>query len=102
MKFLTEQKSKALAETNGWSPDFAAGYLKGEYSRRSSAGLSAYIMVGLDDFCMGFRAGYFERRNPAAMRVETPAVPERTMHNVRSGAVAASTVATTFKQGFAS
>ncbi len=102
MKLLSEQKCKALAETNGWSPDFAAGFLKGEFSRRSGGKLSPYGMVGLDEFCLGFRAGYFERQHPAAMRVETPATAERATQSVRSAAVAASTVATTFKQGFAS
>ena len=101
MNIFSEQKSKALAETNGWSPDFAAGFLKGEYSRRSSVRLSAYAMVGLDEYCLGFRAGYFERQNPAATRAESRAAPERAAQNVRAAAVAASTTPTTFKQEFA-
>jgi len=67
---LLKQQSKALAKENGWSLDFAEGFLKGEYSRRSGATLSTYATVGLNDYCLGFRAGYFVRRNPATTRVE--------------------------------
>ena len=101
MKTLSEQKCKLLAEENGWSLDFANGFLRGEYSRRSSAKLSAYAMVGRDEFCLGFRAGYFERQNPASTCAQAPAAPERAAVGVRAGTAAASTSATTFKQGFA-
>ena len=67
---LLNQQSKALAKENGWSLDFAEGFLKGEYSRRSGGKLSAYATVGLNDYCLGFRAGYFVRRNPATSPVE--------------------------------
>ena len=99
MKVLSDQKSRALAEKNGWSLEFAEGFLKGEYSRRCGARLSAYGTVGLDDYCLGFRAGYFERQNQPATRVETARAPERATQNVRLGAVATSSGATTFKQG---
>ena len=101
MNIFSEQKTNALVATNGWSPDFAAGFLKGEYSRKSSARLSPYAMVGLDEYCLGFRAGYFERQNPAATRVETPAAPEPAAQSVRGTPVAGSTTPTTFKQEFA-
>jgi hypothetical protein len=99
MKILSEQKSRALAEKNGWSIEFAEGFLKGEYSRRSGARLSAYGTVGLDDYCLGFRAGYFERQTKSATHVETSAAQNRSLQNVRPGSVAASSEATTFKQG---
>ena len=70
MEILLKQQSKALAKKNGWSLDFAEGFLKGEYSRRSGAKLSTYATVGLNDYCHGVRAGYFVRRNPATARVE--------------------------------
>jgi hypothetical protein len=101
MKILSEQKSRALAEKNGWSVEFAEGFLKGEYSRRCGARLSAYGTVGLDDYCLGFRAGYFERRHKAATQPETTAAQNRSTQIVRSGSVVASSVATTFKQGLA-
>jgi len=101
MKILSEQKSRALAEKNGWSLEFAEGYLKGEYSRRCGARLSAYGTVGLDDYCLGFRAGYFERQNKAAALMQTPAAPDRAAPATRRGTVAAPSGATTFKQGLA-
>ena len=99
MKILSEQKSRALAEKNGWSVEFAEGFLKGEYSRRCGASLSVYGTVGLDDYCLGFRAGYFERQNKPVARPETAAVQNRSTQNVRSGAVTASSMATTFRHG---
>ena len=101
MKILSDQKSRALAEKNGWSVEFAEGFLKGEYSRRCGARLSAYGTVGLDDYCLGFRAGYFERQHKAKAQLETTTAPNRSTQNVRSGSVAASSVTTTFKQGLA-
>ena len=101
MKILSEQKSRALAEKNGWSLEFAEGFLKGEYSRRCGARLSAYGTVGIDDYCLGFRAGYFERQAPPASREKTAGTEQRNTSNPRLGAVAASTPTTTFKQRLA-
>lgn len=102
VKILTEQKSKALAEKNGWSLEFAEGYLKGEYTRRSSAKLSSYAMVGLDDFCMGFRAGYFGRHVPAATHAaQASAAAGRPVHGARATPATASPTTTAFKEGFA-
>ena len=101
MKILSEQKSRALAEKNGWSLEFAEGFLKGEYSRRCGAKLSTYGTVGLDDYCLGFRAGYFERQNPSASRVDNAAAAQHAVHSARLDAVAASSATTTFKQGLA-
>ena len=98
---LSEQISRALAEKNGWSLEFAEGYLKGEYSRRCGTRLSAYGSVGLDDYCLGFRAGYFVRQHPSPSRVETAAASQRPSQNTRLDAVTASSTTTTFKQGFA-
>lgn len=99
MKILSEQKSRVLAEKNGWSVDFAEGYLKGEYSRRSSAKLSAYAMVGLDDYCLGLRAGYFDRQHTHQARVQPHLTQDPVAQTARAGATASSTSA--FKQGFA-
>jgi hypothetical protein len=101
MKILSEQKSRSLAEKYGWSLDFAQGFVKGESSRRSGARLSPYAMVGLEDYCLGFRAGYFERRNPAAMPVQNIAAPEPAVHNARRGITAAASTAAAFKPEFA-
>ena len=101
MKILSEQKSRALAEKNGWSVEFAEGFIKGEYSRRCGARLSAYGTVGLDDYCLGFRAGYFERQHQPVSRQDTAAASQRTAPTPRRDTVAASSATTTFKHGLA-
>jgi hypothetical protein len=68
MKFLTREKSKVLAERNGWSHAHAEGYIDGERARRRGTAPPKYALVGIDDYCRGFRAGYFatDRNQPNA------------------------------------
>ena len=56
-----KEKSKVLAEQNGWSLTSAKGYVDGEAFRRRRKAPSPYAMVGIDDYSEGFRAGYFDR-----------------------------------------
>ena len=60
MKVLS--KVNLLAQRNGWSLVRAQGFVDGEISRRRGQLPSAYARVGIDDYCLGFRAGYYERR----------------------------------------
>ena len=62
MKVLLEEKIKVLAEANSWSPVFAQGFLEGETARRRGTLPSKYAQIGIDQFCLGFRAGYYDRR----------------------------------------
>ena len=32
-----------------------------------------YVLIGIDDYCLGFRAGYFERKGPAASKAPASA-----------------------------
>ncbi len=50
-----------LAEKQGWSIARARGYIDGENFRRLGTVPSTYALVGIDDYGLGFRAGYFER-----------------------------------------
>ena len=59
MKVLS--KAQVLAERNGWSIACAQGFVDGEISRRRGTPPSTYARVGIDDYCLGFRAGYYER-----------------------------------------
>jgi len=59
MKVLS--KVNVLAERNGWSIARAQGFVDGEMSRRRGAPPSTYVRVGIDDYCLGFRAGFYER-----------------------------------------
>jgi hypothetical protein len=62
MKVQSKEKFKVLAERNGWSLDHAQGFVDGESSRRRGKPPSKYALIGIDEYCLGFRAGYFERR----------------------------------------
>ena len=55
------KKSKALAEEMGWTLERAEGYVEGERYRRRRLALSEYQKVGIDEYALGFRAGYFKR-----------------------------------------
>jgi hypothetical protein len=71
MKFLSKEKSKVLAEQNGWTLAQAEGYVDGERWRRRGTAPSRYVLIGIDDYCLGFRAGYFApaRKLPSAKNV---------------------------------
>ena len=59
MKVLS--KVLVLAERNGWSMARAQGFVDGELARRRGTAPSIFARVGIDDYCMGFRAGYYVR-----------------------------------------
>ena len=59
MKVLS--KVHVLAERNGWSITRAQGFVDGEIARRRGVPPSTYARVGIDDYCIGFRAGYYVR-----------------------------------------
>ena len=62
MHVLTKEKSRVLAEAKGWSLERAEGYVEGERYRRRGLQLSLYLRVGIDEYCLGFRQSYYERR----------------------------------------
>lgn len=68
MKILSHEKFKVLAEKNGWSLTHAEGYVDGETSRTHGKAPSQYALIGIDEYSLGFRAGYFERRQPSPTR----------------------------------
>jgi hypothetical protein len=70
MKVLS--KVNVLAERNGWSVDRAQGFVDGEIARRRGAPPSTYARVGIDDYCLGFRAGYYERGTSQRKAAATP------------------------------
>ncbi len=82
MKVLSKEKSKVLATRNGWSLAQAEGYIDGESFRRRGKMPSMYAQVGIDEYCLGFRASYYERQNPAStaslpgLSMATPAIAE--------------------------
>lgn len=74
MKVPSREEFKVLAEANGWSLDFAKGYVDGETFRLRGKKPSNYVLIGIDEYCLGFRAGYYERRNPGS-KVSLPDLP---------------------------
>lgn len=62
MKVLSEEKVKVLAEKNSWSLNHAEGYIEGETFRRRGMTPSKYAQIGIDEYSLGFRAGYYERK----------------------------------------
>jgi len=47
-----------LAEKNGWSEAFAEGYIDGKAARTNGAQTHRYPVGDLDEYRMGFLAGY--------------------------------------------
>ena len=62
---MSKKKYEMLAVNNGWSLDHARGYVDGETFRLRGKKPSKYPLIGIDEYCLGFRAGYFERKKPA-------------------------------------
>jgi hypothetical protein len=65
VKVLSKEKSKVLAARNGWSLAKAEGYIDGETFRRRGKTPSMYAQIGIDEYCLGFRASYYDRQSPA-------------------------------------
>lgn len=73
MQVLSEEKIKVLATRNGWSLAQAQGYIDGETCRRRGTTPSKYAQIGIDEYSLGFRAGYYERKeDPGATRSGKP------------------------------
>jgi hypothetical protein len=66
VKVLSKEKCQVLAERNGWSIERAKGFIDGEACRQRGRKPSRHAVVGIDEYSLGFRAGYYERRNGAA------------------------------------
>jgi hypothetical protein len=72
MRLLSEQKAKLLAERNSWSLAYAEGHIDGESFRRRGATPSKYAQIGIDEYSLGFRSGYYERKEPDLARAAKP------------------------------
>ena len=63
------KKLKAISDQHGCSIAYAQGYLEGETLRTRGEPPSHYALVGIDDFAVGFRAGYFLRNRRRSVPV---------------------------------
>jgi hypothetical protein len=80
MKSLAHEKTKVLADKHGWSLSKAEGFLDGEVFRRRAKAPPTHAQVGIDDYSLGFRAGYYERganRLVSGARPVTGTMPAR-------------------------
>jgi hypothetical protein len=59
-----ERGPQILAVAFGWSTARAQGYVEGEDCRRRGGKPTPYRLVGIDEYALGFRAGYFVRGPP--------------------------------------
>ncbi len=58
MKVLLRDDFRDLAEKNGWSVAFAEGYVDGRAARTNGTQTHAYPVGDLDEYRLGFLAGY--------------------------------------------
>ena len=64
MSDLMKEKTDKIAKEMGWALAHAKGYLEGERYRRRNVALSAYHKVGIDEYALGFRTGYYKKVDP--------------------------------------
>ena len=77
MQVLSQEKIKVLATRNGWSLVRAEGYIDGETCRRRGTTPSKVAQIGIDEYSLGFRAGYYERKDPGLTRSGKPGAPDQ-------------------------
>jgi hypothetical protein len=58
MRAPLKEEFRNLAEKNGWSEAFAEGYLDGRAARTRGAQSATYPLGDLDEYRLGFLAGY--------------------------------------------
>ena len=81
MQMISSERSKQLAQQKGWSLAFAEGHVDGETFRRLGKTLAPHARVGIDQYSLGFRAGYFERQSvDARVGRSAPAAADGTRH----------------------
>lgn len=62
MKVAPKDRLRTLVQANGWSLECAKGYIDGEIHRLQGRMPAKYCLIGIDEYSLGFRAGYFERQ----------------------------------------
>ena len=66
MNQLFREKIKVVADKNVWSLEHARGFVDGETARRRGKAPTRLTLVGIGEYCLGFRAGYFDRQHTGA------------------------------------
>jgi len=79
MKVLSKEKIKWLAARNSWSLAQAEGYIDGDTCRRRGTTPSMVAQIGIDEYSLGFRAGFYERNLPGLTRPGKPGAPDEVL-----------------------
>ena len=66
MNVLSNDSAKVLVEEMGWTLERAEGYVEGERYRLGRLAPSEYHKVGIDEYALGFRAGYYRHNEPVS------------------------------------
>jgi len=75
-ELLSEKICRAVAEDNGWSPAYAEGYVWGQSLRLQDKTIESHALVGIDDWALGFRTGYFGQESQASSRLPVAGTSE--------------------------
>lgn len=59
MKILSEETVKVLADQYGWTATYSEGYINGKSARSRGLPPSTFQLIGIDEYCLGYRAGYY-------------------------------------------
>jgi len=60
-KITGRSKSDEVETAYGWSPDYLRGYIDGVACRTCGRRPSNYQAVGIDEYALGFRTGFYNR-----------------------------------------
>ncbi|MGB5082537.1 MAG: hypothetical protein WBO23_17550 [Burkholderiales bacterium] len=58
MKLASSEELRGLAAKNGWSRDFAEGYVDGKAARQRGTQSPKFPLGNLEEYRQGFLAGY--------------------------------------------
>ena len=54
---LIEKTVQRLADKHGWTATYLEGYVNGKTARRRGDAPSTFELIGIDEYCLGYRAG---------------------------------------------
>ena len=75
-ELLSEKICRGVAEDNGWSLDYAEGYVWGQSVCLQGKTIQNHALVGIDDWALGFRAGYFGQLGMPSSQVQVALISE--------------------------
>ena len=74
---INHRKGAGLPEHGGGTLAYETGYTDGQVARKRGEATSTYLLVGRDEYCLGFRAGYFASDRTSLRGANGPAGKEQ-------------------------